>query len=374
MKSNKLIIFAIITIAVVIAATMMSRHRAPTTTLQKEVLFPDLLTKVNDVHSLRLTKQKQTLTLSQNDLKWGIEQAANYPADFGKVRETILAVAEMSILAEKTSNVELYEKLGVEDPELEDASSLLLSLDGASGNSFVTLIVGNKRHSKSSSDKPGLYVRLPDSETALLVEGRLDVSANVSDWFKRELFDIKANRVKHIQIAHPDGTVVKLDRKEDIDDFTLDNLPDDLEMQSNVIISRMGTLLEDIFVDNVMDADQLSGADQTIATIHTFNGLIVTIVSANMNENVYSSFSFSVDESVRNSTEAEPGTDEATTSTVKPGPEEEAENLNSLMAGWAYAIPSFKSELFTRKLEELSRKAGSAEETEASAESKAETN
>ena len=195
MKSNKLKIFALITIVVIVAAIMMNRHRAPTTSVQKQLLFPGLLEKVNDVSSLSLTKQKQSLTLSQIDTKWGIEQADNYPADFGKIRETVIAVAELMILAEKTSNADLYKRLGVEEPSIDGAGSQLLSLHDADGNSLAKLIVGNARHSKSSEDKPGLYVRLPDTQTALLVEGRLDVSVDVTNWFKRELFSINANRI-----------------------------------------------------------------------------------------------------------------------------------------------------------------------------------
>jgi hypothetical protein len=370
MKSNKLFIFAIITIVVMVAATMMSRHRAPTTTLQKQTLFPGLLDKVNDVSSLVLEKQGRALTLSQNASSWGIEQADNYPADFGKVRETVIAVADLQVLAEKTSNADLYKRLGVEDPILENSTSLQLSLLDADGNSLANLIVGNSRHSKSSNDKDGLYVRRPDSQTALLVEGRLDVSADVKEWFKRELFNVGAHRIRSVHIAHSDGGSVKLDRNEDVGDFILHDLPDDMEMQSDVIISRMGTILEDIFVDNVIKADKLAEAEQTIATIQTFDGLSVTIVSAELDGTNYSSFSFAINENVsgENNVDVEDTTEEKNDET---DPSEEAKSLNRIMSGWAYAIPDFKYELFVRKLEQLSRKTGSTEE--ASGEDKSET-
>jgi len=340
---------------------MMSRHHAPTTTLQKQTLFPGLLEKVNNVSSLVLKKQGQTLTLSQNASTWGIEQADNYPADFGKIRETVIAVADLQILAEKTSNAELYKKLGVEDPLSENATSLQLSLLDTDGNSLAKLIVGNSRHSKSSNDKDGLYVRLPDSETTLLVEGRLDVGVDVKEWFKRELFNIGANRVKSIHIAHADNSHVKLARDEDIGDFLMEDIPDGMEMQSNVIISRMGTILEDIFVDNVIKADKLNEVEQTVTTIKTFDGLIVTITSAEIVETNYSIFSFAGEENSDVDTDKnnEDAKEEVKT---KLDPLTEAKNLNTVMSGWAYAIPDFKYELFVRKQEQLSRKTGSADE------------
>jgi Domain of unknown function (DUF4340) len=371
MKSNKLFIFAIITIVVIVAATLMSRHRAPTTTLQKQTLFPGLLEKVNNVDSLVLEKQGRALTLSQNASSWGIEQADNYPADFGKIRETVIAVADLQVLAEKTSNADLYKRLGVEDPILENSTSLRLSLLDANGNSLANLIVGNSRHSKSSSDKDGLYVRLPDSETALLVEGRLDVSVDVKEWFKRELFNIGSNRIQSVHIAHSDSGSVKLDRNEDVGDFILHELPDDMEMQSDVIISRMGTILEDIFVDNIIKADKLAEAEQIIATIQTFDGLSVTIVSAEIDGSNYSSFSFAANENIsgENNVDVEDAEKQDNEET-DPSESEEAKSLNTIMSGWAYAIPDFKYELFVRKLDQLSRKTGSTEE--ASGEDKSE--
>ena len=361
MKSNKLIILTLVTIAVILAATMMSRHRAPATSLEKQLLFPALLDKVNDVSTVSLKKQEKSLALVQKDKHWVISEADNYPANFGKIRETVIALAELMLLAEKTSNPDLYEKLGVEAPSADGASSVQLSLLGSDGKTLADLIVGNTRHSKSPGDKPGLYVRLPGTQAALLVEGRLDISADVTDWFERELFNIKASRVKHIHIAHADGAIVELGRENDVDDFSMDELPEGMEMQSNVIISRMGTMLESIFVDNVISADKLTETEQTTATIHTFDGLLVTIVSTGLDGNNYSSFSFTADENVDKGSESESAENAAANNDI-PGPAEEAEALNKIMSGWAYAIPTFKNELITRKLDALIRETSTADE------------
>ena len=371
MKSNKLILFAVVTIAVIVAATLMSQSRAPTTNVEKQTLFPMLLENVNNVSSIGVIKQDQALTLSQVESIWGIEQADNYPADFGKIRETVIAMANLAILAEKTTNPDLYKKLGVEDPAADSATSLQLSLFDKDGNSLASLIVGNARRSKSSQDKDGLYVRLPNTETALLVEGNLDISADVKDWFKRELFSITASRIKKINITQVDASSAELSRNDNVDDFVVSNIPVGMEMQSNIIISRMGTILEDIFVDNVIAAEKLTNTEQISANIHTFDGLMVTIKTANIDGIDYSSFSFSIDENaIDESKQADEDGEQS--STGKSDPADEAQRLNAELSGWAYAIPSFKSELFTRKSEDLVKKAGSEEE--ASADLKSESN
>ena len=371
MKSNKLILFALVTISVIVAATLMSQSRAPTTSIEKQTLFPTLLENVNNVSSIGLMKQDQSLTLSQVESMWGIEQADNYPANFGKIRETVIAVANLSILAEKTTDEDLYKKLGVEDPDGDSATSLHLSLFDKEGNKLASLIVGNARRSKSSQDKDGLYVRLPDTETALLVEGRVDVSTDVKDWFKRELFSINASRIRNINITQADSSSVQLKRNDNADDFVVNEVPAGMEMQSNIIISRMSTILEDIFVDNVIRAEKLANTEQISANIHTFDGLIATINTANIDGVDYSSFSFSMDENA-NEQALEANDDAEQSSSNESDPAEEAQRLNTQLSGWAYAIPTFKSELFTRKLEDLVKKAGSTDET--SSDSKTESN
>ena len=87
MKSNKLIIFTIITIAVVVAAMMMSQHRAPSTSLEKKALFPGLPERVNEVTTIALVKQDKSLTRVQNENQWVIEQADLLCRDFPTMRD-----------------------------------------------------------------------------------------------------------------------------------------------------------------------------------------------------------------------------------------------------------------------------------------------
>lgn len=358
MKSNKLFVLAIATLAAILAASYMSSKRAPSTSMEKQILLPGLFESVNEVKTIELEQNGKSLELKQEEEGWVITAADNYPADFGKIKNTILEVAALKILSEKTSNPELYSRLGVEDPALDGANSLLLTLREASGTELAQLIVGNTRHSKASEDKAGLYVRLPENEQALLVEGDLDLSADITDWFTRELFNIESSRIKSIKITRANDPTVSLSREQDIDDFQLENIPEGRQAQSTVMLTRMGTILEQIAADNVLKAEKLDGAEQIIATIHTFDGLIVNISSATLDEGNYSSFRFSVDES---KTTAEAST-ESEDSTNADDPLSAATSLNEQLSGWAYAIPDFKFELFTRTLDSLTK----AEEAETS--------
>jgi len=357
MNRNRLVIFAFVTIAVVIAAVAVNRQRAPTTTLEKQHLFPALAEKVNDVHSLELSRHNEKLLITRRGGQWHIQQADGYPADFSRIRETVIAVADLLVLSEKTSNPELYERLGVEDPAREDADSVLLTLLDASEAPLVSLIVGRQRRSKSPQDTPGLYVRLPGESTTLLVEGRIDASVQVKDWFDRDLFSIDGDRVKNIHIVHPDGESLRLQRVEKAGDLVLTDIPENMEMQSSVVVSRMGTLLEDVFVDDVVKAEKAADGAQTIATVQTFDGRVATINSATLGGTGYSRFHFSAAETPSagddGNGEDDAGAADDDSGEKKPDPAAEADALNDRLSGWAYAIPAFKFELFTRRPADL---------------------
>jgi len=353
MKNKKLLVLLVTTVLVIVFAVMMNRQRAPATSLQQAFLFPGLLEEVNNISVIKISKQDKTLTLSQQNNQWVLEEADNYPADFARIRTTALAIAEMTVLAEKTSKAERYERLGVEQPSV-DNDAALLSLHNNTGTSLASLIIGNNRHSKAAEDKPGLYVRLADAQQALLVEGKLDISVEANDWLQLELFNIDANRVKEIKIVHADGDTLKLKRESGTDDFSLENLAAGKEMQPAVIISRMGTMLEDVSAENVRKSVDPYAAQKSTASIQTFNGLIINISSAQVDDNNYSTFNFSVADIPVQVAELE---SEAIVETAneKLNPVTEASRLNELMSDWTYIMPDFKYQLFTRKKGSLSK-------------------
>ena len=181
--NNKYIIVTALTLIVVIAAVIVSQQRAPQTSMEKTRLFPELTGKINDVSELVIHDGQTTLTVHRVSEKWSIADADDYPALVDKVKQTVLAVSDLQVVAEKTNNPDLYKRLGVEDPDSLGATSHLLTLT-ADGDELATLIAGETRRSKSASSAPGLYVRIPGQQQALLVEGRLTVSTDIIQWIQ----------------------------------------------------------------------------------------------------------------------------------------------------------------------------------------------
>ena len=219
------------------------------------------------------------------------------------------------------------------------------------GDVLAELVVGKTRRSKSATGAPGLYVRIPDQQQALLVDGRLSVSADIIDWIKRDIINIEGDRVNAVRLRPAGGTEVVLNRDQPADDLALQDIPEGKEQESEYLVGRMASVLENIYVEGVKKENSIdfSRPDSSI-DVTTFDGLTVDIEVVKSGENTFARFSFAAQETA-DETSAETGAGEET----EPTPEQEAETLNSLVHGWAYRLSASKAELYNQTLSDLVR-------------------
>ena len=348
---NRYIAVAVLTVIVVIAAVLVSQQRAPQTSRDKTALFPELAEQINDVSELVVREGQTALTVRRVSGNWSIVEADNYPALVDKVKQTVLAVSDLMVIAGKTDNPDLYKRLGVEDPDSKGATSHLLALVN-NGDELAKLVVGKTRRSKSAAGAPGLYVRIPDQQQALLVEGRLSVSADIIDWIKRDIIDIEGDRVNAVRLRPAGGTEVFLDRENTADDLALHDIPEGKEPASGYLLGRMATMLENVYVEGVRKENSIDfSKPDSIIHVTTFDGLTADIEVVKSEEHTYARFSVAAQDSGVATSESPAETDAGEEAELTP--EQEAEALNSLVQGWAYRLSSSKVELYGHTLTDL---------------------
>ena len=357
MMNKRRVIVIALTLIVVIVAVIVSYQRAPQTSREKPRLFPELAERINDVSRLIIRDGETSLTIHRKAGKWSIAEADDYPALVDDVKQTVLAVSDLHVVAEKTSNPDLYKRLGVEDPDSQGATSDVLTLISAE-DELAELIIGKTRRSKSASSAPGLYVRIPGQQQALLVAGRLTVSTDMVQWIKRDVINIEGDRVSAVHVQPAGKPAVLLEKDSPGDNLVLQNIPKDKEQQSDYLISRMATLLENTFVDGVRKEDGIDFASpDSVINITTFDGLTANVEVVNSGEHTYARFSFAAqsERPVSDETADESSAEADAEGEIKATPEQEAETLNNLVAGWAYQLSTSKAELFNQSLSDLVR-------------------
>jgi hypothetical protein len=359
MKNRKLIVLSIVTLAVIVAAGITAKLRAPQSTFSRQALFPELAGRINDVSGITIKGNKGTVVLQQQGEQWVLASADNYPALFNMIKRNVVGMAELKIVDEKTDNPGFYKQLGVEGPEIEGTKSMLMTFKDKSGHTMAALIVGNKR--QSSSNKPGLYVRKPDASRALLVEGDLDISDEPSHWFESHLFDIPSAGVQKVTISYPrtgeqppDDLVLLKDTR-DQPDFTV-NIPSlDKEPNFNIIASRISRGLEEMRGENVhsLRSFNFPENDTITTTVSTFDGLVVTARLVKKDRLHYANFTFAYNPPVaadKTGTPNTPGTTKAPAPDAGTiSPRASAETLNRNLSPWVFEIPDFLYEALTTR-------------------------
>jgi hypothetical protein len=371
MKKNKLPLLLAITIIAVAAAILVTQKQTPTTERERPVLFPEFKQAINAVGEITVQRGKQTITLSSEAEGWKIKEADDYPALFSKIKQTVIAVSELRVISEKTKNPDQYSTLGVEDPAADKAGSSLMTIKDKSGDQLTALIVGKRRLSSAAADDQGLYVRVPGQDQTLLVAGNLDVSVEPADWLEKNLINISSDRIRQIDIRHGSEQDVSLRREHADDNLVPEKIPAGKQARTDYAMERMEGILEDITIDNVMAESKITfPADSVITTVRTTDGLTAVITSAVIDEKNYAKFAFQYNvpeqpaaeiapavEAKTEESKPEQQADSAAEGEKEPEPKrdvaKETADLTAKTAGWAYQIPAYKFDTFTRKLEDL---------------------
>jgi len=349
MKRQKLLVFSAITIAIIIMAAFFNQSRAPQTTIEKEILFPTLADKINDVTRIEIksSEDHDVILQKMDNGQWVVQSADNYPAQFEKVKDVVVSLSQLKILATKTDNPKLYPELGVEDPGIGDSRStntrsLLLTLSDQSGTTLVSLIVGNPRKSGTGSNRPSLYVRKVDAKNALLVEGYLQLKSNNNAWYERNVIHIPASRIQSVDVVKSNGEHLLIKKRAEGDtDFKVIK---GNTASPSVLLNKSGTFFEDMNVEGVHAADNFEFPDDaTITTFTTFNGLVITVKNVFRDGKAFAHFSFTATTSSSPlNTEADSGIPESNSESISA--EEESQLWNQFLSHWVYEIPEFKYE------------------------------
>ena len=345
MKRQQLLVLSAMTVVAIVAAGLFTHSRAPQTKIEKEILFPELAGKINDVAHIEIVSEDRIVILQKQDKRWVLQSADNYPAQFDKIKDTVISLSELKILATKTDNPELYPELGVEGLDTEGSASKLLTLSDQSGTILASLIVGKPRKSSAGKSRPNLYVRKPDAKNALLVEGYLQVKSHNTDWYERYVIHIPAARIQDVNILKSNGNHLKI--KKPSEGETEFKLVAGKTASPSVLLNKLATFFEDMRVDGVHKIDSFEFPNNaTVTTFTTFNGLLITVKSILIDEKAFAHFSFSTLTSKSESTKHTDTTGKEITSSDSGtlSVEEESRLWNEFLSNWVYEIPDFKFE------------------------------
>ncbi|EIJ42584.1 hypothetical protein BegalDRAFT_1706 [Beggiatoa alba B18LD] len=358
MNIKGLSILAVLTAITIFFAVQLTqqKHQANSTdNKQASILFPDLMSVINEVSEIDIKTAEQSMTLSRSiDGLWGMKEKSNYPADLTKVRNVLMGISHLKVLEPKTVNSEWYDKIGVEDVTATNAKSTLITLKKPDDSSVASLLVGNQQLAKADNTQQEIFVRKVGDKQSWLVQGSLPIEKAPLSWISKELTNIALQRIQSVEVTQPDGQKIQINKVNANDEnYQLATLPEGAHVSQPSMINQLASTLSNLTLDDVIASKELKGDEKTgvTATFTTFDGLSVTLKTVEKDGKHYGQFTVSfnapakseetatTDKTAKESTEAEKD---------KPDPVEsarkEAEKLQQTLTGWAYVLPEYKME------------------------------
>ncbi|KAA0206298.1 MAG: DUF4340 domain-containing protein, partial [Proteobacteria bacterium] len=251
MKSRTLVIL-LATLAVLVAlaiAVSLSQQPGRAT---GALLYPGLTEQLNTVDSvvLRTGGNKVVATLERGKAGWTVRERDGYPADLGRLRKNLIALAEATITEEKTSNPEFYDRLRVDDIEKDSAAGLRMDL-GSAGKPVASVIIGSTAVAGADS----AYARRAGEAQSWLVRGAFDLPRETAGWLDKTITNIPASRIAAVTITHPDGSRLKIDKHRAGEaDFRVEGIPAGRELSFPGAGNSIGSALADLSLDGVEPA------------------------------------------------------------------------------------------------------------------------
>jgi hypothetical protein len=315
MRRKPLLILILLTVAVAVAAVVAQRDTS-TVAGAGEPLFPALLDNINDVTTIEGVGRGETFTLVRDGDRWVVSEKHRFPADQQNARQLILGTARLTRIEPKTSNPDLYARIGLDDIHAEGGNSVQYT-----------------------------FKNLPDA-------------IGVMEWLDDKVLTIERDRVHQVTVEHPDGAIVRVGKnKPSQKTFDLLDVPEGTEIDSKWRVSDLGRSLAGLDLVDVMPASQASVSDDDRKVeMTTFDGLRVVLRSVKDGERTLARIRASFDESavvagfLPGGAEAE-GESELLLSADEV--REEADRINEDSQNWIYVVPDYRAKYMSVTKEEL---------------------
>jgi hypothetical protein len=338
-----------------VAVYFFSVNKNQTSIEADTALIPNLIDELNSVTKFTVTEAGNSLlaSVSKTQNGWVVDNRDGYEANVQEIRHLFTNLAEAKLAETKTSNPNNYTKLGVEDVSKEKAQGVLLNIEGL--DNPVQIIFGND----GSSGKNTQFVRRIDEKQSWLINKKLNLNRDVTDWLRKDILDIPPERIKSIQIKHLNVSEVNITNQgAETYEFVLEaEVPEGKEVFESEIY-QVANALSSLQLRDVKSYEKLNKDvnNPIITTFKTFDGLTVTTTSYTSEIEPYFTVevkfnSDDVDENVAKNTSSDGSTSDSAIVSDPKAAEELANKSEKRLKGWAYLLPTITKNAMTKMLE-----------------------
>ncbi len=292
-------------------------------------VIPDLQESLNDVRKIIIygAKNQVLSTVSRSETGWSVPQKGGYPADVSKVRAMLLNLAEANIIEEKTSNPDLYSRLGVEDVTHNDAEGIKLVV--YFDDSSAELIVGKPGPQINKSR----YVRHVSEETSWLINRKLDLKHPPEYWLKKDILSIEPAQISTVKISLKDGSELEIANSgDDANHFSVVNLSDPDSQVVDAELHQLTNALSSFQLIDIGDAEKTRQLTPDMLVNYALkSGAVIKLTAYEIDGDYYATVMASLSDESEASVQAY------------------VHSLQQATSGWVYKIPSVTYEAMYKR-------------------------
>jgi len=265
---------------------------ALTLRLVDEPAFPSLRAEPDAVAKIVVTTPSGTITLvRETGERWAALERYGYPVDRARVRELVVALADMRLIERKTAQPEHYHRLQVEDPGAAEAKSHLVRLESADGTVLAEAIIGKQRHRLTGTEPSGIYLRRPGEATSWLASGGVQVGEDAAAWLDDQIVDLNGRAIERISVQPAAGPGYVVARADPGSELRVADLAAGEAVREDADLARLSGALSGVRLEDVKPRDQLSWPDaSSLAQVRTFDGLELTVRLAQIDDGYWATF------------------------------------------------------------------------------------
>jgi len=336
------------------AVAVTSQRRALTSDFQPRIMFPDLSARVNDAAKIEIASRLEQVTVlrdTDNPEVWRVVEKADYPARADMVKRTVVGLAELELVEERTAQPDWHKHINLTAPDAK-GTGVRVAIYDAEGGEMAALIAGKRDGAADIDAKGSIYVRRPDAAQTYLARGAFNLTQSAAAWLDTRVIDLEPARVHSVEVTPAAGAAYAVEAVEavlagdtpagatpegggDTGSYRIRDLPPDRQPITDYAVTGIGNALVNLrFVDVVPRSDVTLDMPVT-SVFRTADGLEITVVAEKQDTTYYALFD----------ARAAAGADAAVG--------EEAARLAARLAPYAFALPTTKGADMTRTLDTL---------------------
>jgi hypothetical protein len=340
-RRNLIVLGALAAASVALAGVMLTlRAQEGRARFAPGEFLPGFAAHVKDATHIHVVSRDGTFDVDYLPAKgaWVLPARGNYPADFERVRQTLIGLAAMETVEPKTARADWLPYIGLDMPP--KGNGVAITVSDKTNKTLAALIVGNTAELPNAQGATGLFVRHPGDNQSYLARAVFGLHGNVADWLETGVMNIDAARLNRVTITPVGGAAFTVARPNPSSrEYKLEGAPPKGFAANPAMVNLIPQLITGFAFVDVRPAAQVDFSKAVHLTAHTFDMQNVRMDAVSVKDAVW----------VRISAQPDPGTP-----TMQ---RQEAAMINARAAEWAYKLSPDKGQLLMTTRDGLLTKA-----------------